>query len=294
MAKPLVVIVGQTASGKTALAIELAKRFNGEIIAADSRTVYRGMDIGTAKPSLNEQAGIKHHLIDVVNPDQPFTAADFKRLANQSIEDISNRGKLPIMVGGSGLYVDVVIYDYEFRPPADPAERARIANLTLEQMQAEIRSKGLEMPQNPLNPRHLSRVLETGQLGADRHQLRADTLIIGLETDQEVLKERITQRVEQMFANGLIDEAKQLFAKYSTDVPALETPGYTALSQFLRGELDLDQTKQQFVRNDCLLAKRQRTWFKRNKSIQWLPQQRRTEKSVELITTFLDTLSIQA
>lgn len=294
MAKPLIVIVGQTAAGKTGLAIELARRFNGEIIAADSRTVYRGMDIGTAKPSLEEQAGVKHHLIDVVSPDQNFTAADFKKRANQAIDDITNRGKLPIMVGGSGLYVDAVIYDYEFRPVSDPAERARTSSLSVAEMQAEIRARGLIMPQNQQNPRHLSRVLETGQTEAVRHELRPETLIIGLDLDQTVLKERIAQRVEAMFASGIVEEAKGLFEQYGPDVPALETPGYTTLGKYLRGEIDVDEARQEFVKNDSALAKRQRTWFKRNKSIQWLPQQVQTDKSVELITTFLDTLSTQA
>lgn len=291
-AQPLIVIVGQTASGKTALSLELAERFNGEIIAADSRTVYRGLDIGTAKPTSSEQARVPHHLIDVVTPDQAFTAADFKRLANQAIADITSRGKLPIMVGGSGLYVDAVLYDYQFRPLADPAERQRLAEMSVAQLQAEIVAKNLPMPTNASNPRHLSRVLETGQLAAERHDLRPDTLVLGLQLDREALNQRITERVETMFAAGVVDEARQLLAQYGPDVPALETPGYTALRQYLAGDLSLDQAKQAFVHNDQQLAKRQATWFKRNNSIQWLPQQGTIAKSVDLVTTFLNTLTI--
>ena len=292
MAKPLIVIVGQTASGKTALSLELAERFNGEIIAADSRTVYQGLDIGTAKPTAAEQARVPHHLIDVVTPDQAFTAADFKRLANQAIDDISARGQLPIMVGGSGLYVDAVLYDYEFRSPADPAERQRLIGLTVSELQAEIKARGLPMPANANNPRHLSRVLETGQLTTARQPLRPQTLILGLQLDRDQLNKRIAKRVEAMFSAGVVDEARQLLAQYGPAVPALETPGYMALRQYLAGDLSLDQAKQVFVRDHQQLAKRQRTWFKRNNSIQWLPQQGTIAKSVEMVTTFLNTLTI--
>lgn len=290
--KPLIVIVGQTASGKTALSLELAERFNGEIIAADSRTVYKGLDIGTAKPTTAEQARVPHHLIDVVTPDQPFTAADFKRLANAAIDDITARGRLPIMVGGSGLYVDAVIYDYEFRPAANPAERQRLLQLSVPELQAEISAKGLPMPANATNPRHLSRVLESGQLEGIKHDLHPQTLVLGLQPDKDELDQRIAQRVDQMFADGLLEEAEHLFEQYGPDVPALETPGYRALRQYLSGELTIDETKQAFVRNDRLLAKRQRTWFKRNNSIQWLPQQGTIAKSVDLVTTFLNTLAV--
>ncbi|MDB5165940.1 MAG: putative tRNA dimethylallyltransferase [Candidatus Saccharibacteria bacterium] len=289
VAGPLVVIVGETASGKTALGIELARRFDGEIIAADSRTVYRGLDIGTAKPSRDEQAAARHHLIDVVGPDETFNAADFKRLALAAIEDISARGKLPIMVGGTGLYIDSVIYDYQFRPPADKAERERLDALSVEALQAEITARGLPMPANALNRRHLTRTLETDGAEHSKSELRPNTLVLGLAPEREVLDQRISDRVDVMMAAGLIEEARRLFEAYGPDVPALETPGYSALRQYLDGSLDLDQTKALFAQNDRYLAKRQRTWFKRNNSIHWLPQQGSAEKAVELTTTFLHT-----
>lgn len=289
MARPLIVIVGETASGKTALAIALARQFNGEIICADSRTVYKGLDIGTAKPTVAEMDGIPHHLLDVAKPDEPFNAATFKHLANKNIDEIIARGKLPFMVGGTGLYVDSVIYDYQFRPPADPVERARLEGLSISELQAEIAQRGLPMPANRLNPRHLTRTLETGEALATKSPLRPDTLLLGLETDRETLNQRIALRVEAMFESGLLDEAQRLFSRYGPDVPALETPGYSALREYLEGRSSLAETKALFIRNDRLLAKRQRTWFKRNKSIHWLPQQGRQPAAAELITTLLNT-----
>jgi len=289
VAGPLVVIVGQTASGKSALGMELARRFDGEIIAADSRTVYRGLDIGTAKPTVADQVEIRHHLIDVADPDQTFNAADFKHLAKRAINDITSRGKLPIMVGGTGLYVDAVVYDFQFRPPASPAERQRLDNMTVSELTAEITARGLPMPDNYQNRRHLSRTLETNGAVSTRGQTRSNTLVMGPQPDQEVLKQRIADRIDIMFADGLVDEARRLFDRYGPMVPALETPGYSALKLYLDGAINLEETKALFVKNDSYLAKRQRTWFRRNNSIHWLSQQSVVDEAVELTTTFLHT-----
>lgn len=289
-APKLVVIVGETGSGKTALAIELARKFNGEVIAADSRTVYKSLDIGTAKPTTAEQRKVRHHLIDVAEPNQVFTAADFKRLANLAITDITARGKLPIMAGGSGLYVDSVLYDYRFKPPVAPAERARLQMLTVEQLQAEIRNRGWPLPFNARNPRHLIRLLETGPAAAAKNdRLRANSLVLGLKTDRAALTERLKLRATAMFAAGLTEETAALLAKYGPQLPALATPGYGAARQYLAGRLSLAEAQALFVHDDLRLAKRQRTWFGRNKSIHWLPEQGRLAQSEALITTFLNT-----
>ncbi len=250
---PLIVVVGPTASGKTALAIELAERFNGEIICADSRTVYRGLDIGTAKPTAAERSRVRHHLLDVVTPDESFTAADFKRLANEVISDITSRGKLPIMAGGSGLYIDAVLFDYQFAP--ENAER------------------------DPVNPRHIKQGLGHGQ-----GSLREDTLLLGLQVGRDVLRERIEQRVDTMVEAGLVSEAQWLVERYPVS-KAVDAPGYKALRGYLEGLYSLDEAKALFVRNDMQLAKRQRTWFKRNKSIHWVENR---EEAVEIATTFLN------
>lgn len=240
VAKPLLVIVGPTASGKSALAMDLAERLNGELICADSRTVYKGMNIGTAKPSEEERRSIPHHLLDVVEPDQTFTVADFKMLANSAIKDISERDKLPIMVGGSGMYVDSVLFDYEFAP----AGTSRDAT----------------------NPRHID-----SEYRHDKKPLRENTLIVGLDVPREVLRERISRRVDAMIQAGFLKEVKRLTADYP-DSRALLAPGYNAFSEHLAGHLSEAEAKALFIRNDMNLAKRQMTWFRRNKSIHWLSE----------------------
>lgn len=234
----LLVIVGPTASGKSALAMELAERLDGEIICADSRTVYKGMNIGTAKPSMADQRRVPHHLLDVVDPDQNFTAIDFKKLANLAIEDISMRGKLAIMVGGSGLYIDSVLFDYGFTAPGSARD--------------------------PINPRHAKKLEQPSQ-----QVLRSNTLIIGLEIDKDILIDRIEKRINIMIEDGFIDEIKHVQAKYP-DSKALLAPGYRAFAEYISGHLGIEEAKTLFAKNDYKLAKRQMTWFKRNPSINWL------------------------
>jgi tRNA dimethylallyltransferase len=265
----LLAIVGETASGKTGLALAIAERWNGEIICADSRTVYQGMDIGTAKPTAEEQARVPHHALDVVEPGQAFTAADFQRLANQAIADIQARGKLPIVVGGTGLYVDALLYDFQFRSAADPALRHELEGWSVPELQARIREQNLPMPQNEHNPRHLIRVLETGGQVGKRSPLRPNTLLLGLRPPRDVLEQRIAARVDAMVAAGFIEEVQRLADTYGWDTEALQAPGYKAFRDYLQGRATLEEARAQFIRNDLALAKRQRTWFKRNPDIQW-------------------------
>ena len=252
--KPLVVIVGPTASGKTALAIEIAKKYDGEIICADSRTVYKDMNIGTAKPTVPEMQGVPHHLLDIVEPDQKFTVSDFKHLADKSIADIQSRGKLPILVGGSGLYINSVIYDYDFSASSGPRDEQ--------------------------NPRHLSPEAPT-----QVQQVRPDTLILGINMDPDLLKERIAKRVDLTIENGLVDELKMLANKYGWELSPMHAPAYKAFRPYLEGTIDLDQAKAQNIVYDSRLAKKQRTWFKRNNSIHWLSD---PSKYVDILTTFLN------
>jgi tRNA dimethylallyltransferase len=247
----LVVIVGQTASGKSALAMDLALKFKGEIICADSRTVYKGMDIGTAKPSKEDRKLVKHHLLDVVKPDQRFTAADFKQGATKAIDAIVAADKLPIMVGGTGLYIDAVLYDFGF---SDGAGR------------------------DPENPRHAAKGSGSSK------PLRENTLIIGLEIDQETLRERIEKRVEHMVEEDFVEEVNSLLDKYGEDESAFNAPGYRPFIKHLNGQLSLEEAKQKFIQNDMQLAKKQKTWFKRNKSIHWASS---SLEAVALTTTFL-------
>ena len=250
----LLAIVGQTATGKTSLAIELAQKFNGEIICADSRTVYKGMDIGTAKPSKKERALVPHHLLDIVSPDESFTVADFKRLAVEAIRNIIDREKMPIMVGGSGLYIDSVLFDYSFSPHISRRDQ--------------------------INPRHLDKTAPVS-----KKKLRSNTLIIGLKLEREELKKNITQRVEQMVRSGFIDEIQNIIEQYGYEIKALQAPGYKAFLEHINGEITLDEAKALFIKNDLALAKRQLTWFKRNKSIHWIANK---IEAVEVLTTFMN------
>ena len=267
--KPLIVIVGVTASGKSSLAIKLAKKHDGEIIAADSRTIYKGMNIGTAKPTKAEQAEVKHHLIDVVTPDKAYSAADFQEQANAAIEDIQSRGKLPIIVGGTGLYVDGVLFDFKFLPPATPEERARLMGMSIEELQAEITAKGLKMPENKLNPRYLMRTIEKNGAEETRGKMRANTVVIGLDGEDASIRGRIRVRIDAMLEDGLIDETKDLVKRYGWEAPGLLSTSYKALRPHLEGLEKIAEAKKQFALNDWHLAKRQRAWFKRNPDIHW-------------------------
>lgn len=247
----LVVVVGPTASGKSALAIELAKKFDGEIICADSRTVYRGMNIGTAKPTLQERAETKHHLLDIVEPDQTFTAAQFKELALKAIDEITTRDKLPIMVGGTGLYIDALLFNYSFAAPG----AARDSN----------------------NPRHLDKTVAVGS-----ESIRPSTLVIGIEIDKEVLNRRIAVRTKKMIKAGLPDEAAALAERYGWNAPGLNAVGY----QEWRGHKNPMEAEAAINQNSIRYAKRQRTWFKRNSDIHWVGS---PPEALALIENFLNT-----
>lgn len=282
---PLIVIVGQTASGKSALAMHLAQKYNGEIIAADSRTVYRGMDIGTAKPTPNDRKIIKHHLIDVVYPSSTFSSLQFKQQASMAILDISGHGKLPIMVGGTGLYVDAVVYDFQFRGPADPDVRRELEQLSVDELQARLRDADIPLPTNSQNPRHLIRALETDGQVAARGPLRPNTLVIGLQIEPDALRKKIADRVDAMVAAGLVEEARGLAERYGWDVPAMQAPAYKAFRPYIEGKITLEEAKRLFVQKDWQYARRQKTWFRRNKDIVWICK---PDESIDLVTTFLN------
>ncbi len=229
----LLVIVGETASGKSGLAMEAARKFNGELICADSRTVYKGMNVGTAKPSLQDQAEIPHHLLDVVEPDERFSAGMFKELALKAIDDIAARGKLPILVGGTGLYIDAVILDYQF----------------------DHKTKG---------------------------ELRENTLVIGLKPNRTELRRRIEARVEQMFRAGLRKEVEELASKYGWDHWSMTGIGYREFKDYEDKKKSMTQVKQAIARNtQVILAKHQRTWFKRHIFIEWFEDPKLAVSRVE-------------
>jgi tRNA dimethylallyltransferase len=286
----LLVIAGETASGKTALGVELAMKFGGEVICADSATVRSGVDIGTAKPTAEERARVPHHLLDVVGPCDVFTAAVFKELALQAMDDINKRGRLTIMVGGTGLYIDGVIYDYDFLPAGDPAEREELNRLSLAQLRDRISHLKLDPAGVDLgNKRRLVRFIETRGRRPARKPLRENTLIIGLRTPREEIERRIISRLDGMLEAGLEDEVRALADKYGWDCEALKGISYAQWKDYFQGGQSLPETRARIIRANFEYAKRQRTWFKRNKSIHWFDNPVDMEEVVESVTTFLNS-----
>jgi tRNA dimethylallyltransferase len=282
----LVVIVGETASGKSTLALQLAERFDGEIICADALTVRQGVNIGTAKPSAADRVRLPHHLLDIVEPCADFTAAVFKDLALKAIADISARGKLPIMVGGTGLYVDGVLYDYSFLPAGDRKERLALNQMSLAELQRTVSERGLNTADvDTQNKRRLIRVIETGGQQPKRANMRSNTLVLGVRIPKDQLQNRIENRVDDMLAAGLEQEARQLAGTYGWECEALKGIGYREWREYLDGAQTLAETRQRVIKATKDLAKRQRTWFKRNPSIQWIDDPSRT---VDIVTTFMN------
>ncbi len=233
---PTVIILGPTGSGKTGVSIEIAKAINGEVISADSRAIFKGMDIGTAKPTKEEQQGIPHYGLDLVEPGERFTVADWKAYAETKIKDIKARGKVPMIVGGTGLYIDALIFDYHFKGPTG-------------QKIGDFEQKSC----------------------SDRTEIKGDFLIIGIEWSTEELRTRLKQRIDQMFSEDLYNETKQLVQKYGWGSGAMKSDIYEYAWKYIQGELTLDEAKEQCFYEDYHLAKRQLTWFKRNQNIVWLP-----------------------
>lgn len=269
-AEPLIVIVGPTASGKTALAIELALQYGGEIICADSRTIYKGMDIGTAKPSIYEQRQVVHWGIDLVEPNEKFTAADFKVYAEDRIADIRKRGKVAFLVGGTGLYINSVVFDYKFGNKADEARRRELEGMTLEELHNYCVKNNIKLPENSKNKRYVIRAIEqNGVNNSSNNRPIANCFIVGIATDRDDLRTRIELRSEQLFADGVVEEARMLGKKYGWESEAMTGNIYPLLRGYLAGELTLDEARRHFVTLDWRLAKRQMTWFKRNPYVEW-------------------------
>ncbi len=282
---PLVTLVGPTASGKTALGLALAEHFAGSIIAGDSRTVFVGMDIGTAKPILSDRRRIPHYMIDLVCLDQSFTVADYKREAEAAIREAAGKGALPILVGGTGLYIDSVLHDFSFRAP-DLLLRKALTGLSVRELQALIRERGLAMPVNSKNPRHLIAVLETGKVLNENKPIRSNSLTLGLDIPREELFRNIRLRTESMLEMGLEQEVYGLVDTYGWNNSILRsTIGYQEFYDYDEGRLSLKEVVQSIEAHTRALAKRQLTWFKRSDEIIWISK---VEQAVDLVTTFLN------
>ena len=266
----IIAVVGPTAVGKTALGIELAKRFNGEIISGDSQQVYRHLDIGTAKATLEEQAEAPHHLIDVREVDEAYSAYDFVKEASAAIEDITSRGKLPIIVGGTGLYLQSLLEGYHLGGQVNQEEvlayRQELEQLADAVLFDKIAEQDIEIPE--LNRRRAIRALELATFGQDMENKETpyDALLIGLNDDRQVLYERINHRVDVMVEKGLLDEAKWLYDNHR-DVQAARAIGYKELFPYFAGQASLEESVDKLKQNTRRFAKRQLTWFRNRMAV---------------------------
>lgn len=268
--QPLIVIVGPTASGKSNLAIKLAQNINGEIICADSRTVYKYMNIGTAKPTFEDRQKVPHWGLDLVEPAERFTVFDFKNYALKKIDEIKNRGKIPILVGGSGLYIDSVILDYNFVAQESRIKRDKLESMSLEQLHEYCEKNNIILPENEKNKRYVIRAIERkGNMQSRKHKPDDDMIVVGITTDKNILKMRIDARVEQMFKDGVVDEAKNLGQKYGWDSESMTGNVYRTVKGYLSGDFDIEQAKEKTKSLDRKLVKKQLTWLRRNSFIVW-------------------------
>lgn len=282
--RPLIVILGPTASGKTALSLKIAKDFDGEVISADSRQIYKYMDIGTDKIPAPAQQGIRHHLLDIVNPDEEFTVADFKRQTMKAVNEIYARRKVPVLCGGTGLYLNAVIENYQIpQIPPQYGLRQQLAQYyeqhgatALHQMLVE-RDPQTAANIHPNNVRYVIRALEINYVGGNQKQdCKGEQLFsvfaVGVEWPREVLYERINRRVEDQISRGLLNEVKTLLMKgYHEKLPAMSSLGYLELVAYLRGEKTYEQAIEDIRKNTRNYAKRQMTWFRRYRSVHWIP-----------------------
>jgi tRNA dimethylallyltransferase len=282
----VVAIIGPTASGKTALSIRLAKEIDGEIINGDSMQIYRGMDIGTAKITKEEMEGVPHHLLDIKDPTEGFSVAEYQQLVRSKIEEIQSRGKMPIIVGGTGLYVQSVLYDFQFTKQ-EINEQARDAYYKeLDQIGPEaMHQKLVEIDPkaaaeiHPNNTRRVIRALEMAQLAgvsrAEEQFNRGDVplynhLIIGMDMEREKLYERINLRVDLMMEAGLLEEVQTLYDAGIRDVQSIKAIGYKELYAYFDGLLSLEEAIEQIKQNSRRYAKRQLTYFRNKMDVKWI------------------------
>ncbi len=285
--KPLIAVVGPTASGKTDVGVQLALKLDGEVVSADSMLVYQGMDIGTAKPTEEEMQGVPHHMIDVVAPDEEYSVARYQDEAGQVIAQIHDKDKLPILVGGTGLYVRAVVDEYHFDAPGENSE---LREMLLKQAQQNgkqwlhdqlakvdpLAAKKI----HPNNVRRVIRALEVYQLTGKRisdmqranyQNARYHLALFGLRMQRDKLYHRIDQRVDKMIKQGLVDEVKTLISRgINRSMTAMQALGYKEIAAYLDGEITLNQAIDLIKRDTRRFAKRQLTWFKRDPRIHWV------------------------
>ncbi len=285
--RPLVVIVGPTAVGKSRIALKVAQAFDTEILTADSRQVYRGMNIGTDKPTADQRQAIIHRLIDLVEPDQPFNTGLYRRSAVDAIEDHYHNRRLPLVVGGTGLYVRTLLKGLCEAPPADPVVRASLQRDIQEYGRDHLYAQLVACDPATaarLHPRDESKVLRALEVhrlsGRPMSEFQRQhgfaerpftSLLIGLNRERDALYRRIEERIDWQLANGLVDETRQLLARgYGRDLPAMKGLGYRQVSSHLAGEYDAEEMVRRFKRDTRHFAKRQMTWFRKEPGIHWM------------------------
>ena len=301
MKPKVVVIVGPTASGKTALSIELAKKINGEVISSDSMQIYKDMDIGTAKVTKEEAQGIKHYLVDCVSPDERYTVSDFKKDAENAIEEILAKGKTPIVVGGTGLYVNSLIYGIEYQ---DMNFDEKYRNELMEKAETEEGLKELWIEANKIDPEAMSkispndkkrivRVLEifkaTGKTKTEQEILsrqngvKYDYKVFGITMERGKLYSRINLRVDLMIEKGLEEEVKSLVNKYTKFPTAMQGLGYKEVVEYFEGNLTREEMIDKIKQESRRYAKRQLTWFRKNKETIWLDSSDDMQNNINII-----------
>ena len=301
MAKPKVIVIcGPTASGKTALSINLAKKINGEIVSCDSMQIYKDMDIGTAKPSEEEMQGIKHYLIGTVSPDERYSVAEYKKDAENAIEEILSKGKTPIVVGGTGLYVNTLIYGIEYNEiKVDEKYRTKLEEITenegldkLYKMAQEIDPEAMEKI-SINDKKRIMRVLEiynaTGktktqqEIESRKNEVKYDYKVFTINMDREILYERINKRVDLMIEQGLIKEVENILKKYDKFPTAMQGLGYKEVVEFLNGITTENEMIEKIKMETRRYAKRQLTWFRANKETVWLDGLSKTQENINII-----------
>lgn len=301
MKKPTVIVIcGPTASGKTELSIELAKKINGEIVSADSMQIYKDMDIGSAKISKQEMQGIKHYLIDIISPNKRYSVANYKQDAKNAIEKILNNGKVPIVVGGTGLYIDSLIYEIEYKDIKINEEYRKKLEKIKEKDGIEILyKKALEIDPEAMKKissndyKRITRILEIYEAtGKNKTQQEAesrlneipyDYKVFAIDYNREKLYERINKRVDIMIEKGLIEEVRKLLTKYNEFPTAMQGLGYKEVKQYLDGELSKEEMIEKIKQESRRYAKRQFTWFRKNKQTIWINGMDTVSKNINII-----------
>ncbi len=296
----VIVICGPTASGKTAISIELAKKINGEIVSCDSMQIYKEMNIGTAKPTQDERQGIKHYLLDFVSPDERYSVADYKKDAKQAIKEILQKGKTPIVVGGTGLYIDSLIYEIEYQNiEFDEKYRNHLEEQANEKGLEELYEQAKKIDPEAIekisknDKKRILRILEiyhaTGKNKTEQEkesrkkEVEYDYKVYALNWDRSKLYERIDKRVDIMIEQGLIDEVKEIYQKYRKFPTAMQGLGYKEVVEYLNGQTTKDEMIDKIKQETRRYAKRQLTWFRKNKQTIWLDAQDELQDIIKLI-----------